>query len=215
MNLALFDFDGTITEGDTFSSFLLFAVRRRRIMLGAVPLSPVVLCYRLGLISARQARPIVSRVGFQGEPANSVREVGRRYAVDVLPRTVRRRALERIHWHKSQGDTVVVVSASLDTYLGPWCESIGVERICTELEERDGRLTGRYRHGDCSGPTKVSRIRAQYELSRYAVIYAYGDTDDDREMLQLAHRKYYRWQEIADWSEAMSLGTAHPDRVNR
>jgi phosphatidylglycerophosphatase C len=204
MNLALFDFDGTITEGDTFSGFLRFAVRRRRIMLGAVPLSPVVLLYRLGLISASHARPIVSRVGLQGEPADSVREVGRRYAAEVLPPAVRRHALERIHWHQAQGDTVVVVSASLDAYLGPWCESIGVERICTELEERNGRLTGRYRHGDCSGPAKARRIRERYELSRYAVIYAYGDTDDDREMLELAHRKYYRWREIEDWSEHIS-----------
>jgi HAD superfamily hydrolase (TIGR01490 family) len=211
MNLALFDFDGTITEGDTFSAFLRFAVRRHRILLGAVPLSPVVLCYRLGLISARQARPIVSRVGLQGEAADSIREVGRRYAAQVLPHTVRRLALERIHWHQAQGDTVVVVSASLDAYLGPWCESIGVERISTELEERDGRLTGKYRHGDCSGIAKVHRIRERYELSRYAVIYAYGDTDDDREMLELAHRKYYRWREIADWSEAISQGMEHPD----
>src|SRR5438034_6194507 len=103
MNLALFDFDGTITEGDTFSAFLRFAVRRRRIMLGAVPLSPVVLLYRLGLISARHARPIVSRIGFQGEPADLVRQVGRRFAADVLPRTVRRHALERIDWHRAQG----------------------------------------------------------------------------------------------------------------
>jgi phosphatidylglycerophosphatase C len=214
MNLALFDFDGTITEGDTFSAFLRFAVRRRRVLLAAVPLSPVVVCYRLGVISARQARPIVSRMGFQGEPANSIREVGRRYAAEVLPRAVRTRALERIHWHQAQGDTVVVVSASLDAYLDPWCDSVGVERICTELEERDGRLTGKYRYGDCSGPAKVRRIRERYELSRYTVIYAYGDTDDDREMLELAHRKYYRWREIASWSEALSEGQEHPDPVS-
>ena len=97
MNLVLFDFDGTITESDTFSAFLRFAVPWRRMVFGAVPLSPVALCYRLGLISARQARPIASRVGLQGEPAESVREVGRRYAAEVLPAhasKVRARALE-------------------------------------------------------------------------------------------------------------------------
>jgi hypothetical protein len=64
MNLALFDFDGTITESDTFSSFLRFAVRRHRIVLGLLALSPVIVCYRLGLMPAYRARPIVSRVGF-------------------------------------------------------------------------------------------------------------------------------------------------------
>ena len=144
MNLALFDFDGTITDRDTFTNFLRLAVRRHRVVLGAIPLSPIVCCYRLGLISAHQARPIVSRVGLQGEPADRIREAGRRYAAEVLPRVVRREALERIHWHQTQGDTVVVVSASLDADLGPWCDRVGVDRICTELEERNGRLTGRY-----------------------------------------------------------------------
>jgi hypothetical protein len=30
MDLALFDFDGTITTGDTFTPFLRFAIPRRR-----------------------------------------------------------------------------------------------------------------------------------------------------------------------------------------
>jgi HAD superfamily hydrolase (TIGR01490 family) len=210
MNLALFDFDGTITKSDTFSGFLRFAVRRHRVVLGAIPLSPVIACYRLGLISAHQARPIVSRVGFQGESAFRIREIGRRYAAEVLPRVIRRQALERIHWHQGQGDTVVVVSASLDAYVGPWCDSVRVERICTELEEHNGRLTGRYRHGDCAGAAKARRIRERYDLSRYALVYAYGDTSDDREMLDLADRKFYRWREISAWSEAAARGLEHP-----
>jgi hypothetical protein len=102
----------------------------------------------------------------------------------------------------------------LDVYLQPWCDSIGVELVCTELEDRDGRLTGRYRHGDCSGPAKVRRILSRYDLSRYPVIYAYGDTSDDREMLELAHRKFYRWREIHDWADAVALGVDHPENVS-
>jgi HAD superfamily hydrolase (TIGR01490 family) len=213
MNLALFDFDGTITDRDTFSSFLRFNLRPHRVVLSALFLSPVVLCYRLGLMTARQARPIASRLRFNDEPVDSIRRLGSRYAAEVLPGVVRGQALERIEWHQRQGDTVVVVSASLDAYLGPWCAGIGVDLLCTELEEHDGRLTGRYRHGDCSGPAKARRIRECYDLSRYAVIYAYGDTNDDREMLELAHRKFYRWREIQDWSETRALGLEDPKRV--
>jgi len=32
-------------------------------------------------------------------------------------------------------------------------------------------------------------------------VYAYGDTPDDREMLELAHKKYYRWHEVSSWDE--------------
>ena len=197
MNLALFDFDGTITVGDTFSSFLRFAVRPSRVALGGLVLTPLVLGYRLRMVSASRARPIVARVGFQGERADSLRELGRRYATEVIPGVLRRNALDRIQWHQRQGDVVVIVSASLDVYLDPWCEVMGVQRICTELEEHNGKLTGRYTNGDCSGPVKARRILEQHELGRYSVIYAYGDTSEDREMLELAHRKYYRWKEVA------------------
>jgi hypothetical protein len=60
----------------------------------------------------------------------------------------------------------------------------------------------------------VRRILERYDLSRYAVIYAYGDTSDDREMLELAHRKFYRWREIQDWSEAVALGVEHPESAS-
>jgi phosphatidylglycerophosphatase C len=192
MNLALFDFDGTITVNDTFSEFLRVAVTPARVVAAMGALAPVGLAYRCQWISASRARPMVARFVFQGRRAALVRELGTRYASDYLPKVVRRRALERIAWHKREGDLVVVVSASLDVYLAPWCDALGVRRVCTELEERNGRLTGKYRFADCSGGEKVRRILAEYEPSRYPVIYAYGDTLEDREMLGIAHRKYYR-----------------------
>ena len=210
MNLALFDFDGTITTRDTFTPFLRFAVRRERILVGSVIFSPLMLGYRLRLVSGRTARPFVARFGFRGEEAAVVRHLGRQYASEIIPGLVRRRATERIEWHKRQGDVVVVVSGSLDVYLRCWCESTGVDLICTELEEHGGTLTGRYFRGDCSGAEKVRRIRERYDLPRYSVIYAYGDTEDDREMLGLAHEKYYRWRKINDWHEATALGTQDP-----
>ena len=90
----------------------------------------------------------------------------------------------------------MVVSASLDAYLVPWCRPLGLDLICTELEISDGRLTGRYVQGDCWGDEKVRRIRERLTLDDYDTVYAYGDTEDDRAMLDLADRKYFRWQEV-------------------
>ena len=196
MNLALFDFDGTITRSDTWTPFLRFSATRRRMLVASVVLSPLIVGYKLGVVPGRKGRPIAARVAFVGKKADVVRELGRAYARDVLPALVRRRALERIDWHKQQGDAVVVVSGSLDVYLRHWCEAMGVDLICTELEERDGMLTGRYVCGDCSRGEKLRRIRARYDLAQYPVIYAYGDTADDREMLEIAHELYYRWKRI-------------------
>ncbi len=214
MNLALFDFDGTVTSSDTWTPFMRFAIRPARMLAGRVLLIPVVAGYRLGMMSASRGRRLAARVGFQGEEAEAVRQLGVEYATTVLPRTLRQSAVERIEWHRSQGDDVVIVSASLNVYLGPWCEGQGLDFLCTTLEERDGRLTGRYVQGDCSGAEKVRRILQRYELSQYAVVYAYGDSGEDREMLDLAHKKFYRWREISNWeevswsSEPVAPGTA-------
>jgi len=110
MNLALFDFDGTITRGDTYQPFLRYAVRWPRVAVGIVPMMPVALAYQMGWLSARSARPIASGLSFIGASADAVRDLGRRYATEVLPRTIRPRAVERIRWHQEHGDTVVVVA---------------------------------------------------------------------------------------------------------
>ena len=202
MDLALFDFDGTITEtdafsgSDSFSAFVRFAVRPSRKVIGWLRLGPMVAGYHLGCVSASRARQAVARVGFQGEPACRVQQLGSKFAAEVLPSTVRPWALERIGWHQNRTDKVVVVSAALDVYLRPWCQALGVECVCTELEEQNGMLTGMYRDGDCTGAEKARRIAKRFPLECYSSIYAYGDTAEDRDMLDLAHRKYYGWDEM-------------------
>jgi phosphatidylglycerophosphatase C len=85
----------------------------------------------------------------------------------------------------------------LCVYLRAWCREMELEVICTEFETSDGMITGRYRDGDCVGPEKARRIREMCRLHEYDVIYAYGDTSEDSAMLQLAHRRFFRWEEIS------------------
>jgi phosphatidylglycerophosphatase C len=50
--------------------------------------------------------------------------------------------------------------------------------------------------GDCCGQEKTRRIRERYTLSEYSAVYGYGDTEEDREMLDMADQKFFRWQEV-------------------
>jgi len=197
VNLALFDFDGTVTVGDTWTPFMKMAVKPPRILAGRVLLAPAYVGYKCGILPPGRVREAAARIGFKGENAAAVRDLGRRYARQALSHSIRPAATERLDWHKARGDDVVVVSASLDVYLAPWCTDRGLSFICTTLEERDDRLTGRCIGGDCSGEEKVRRVRERYALSKYELIYAYGDTADDAPMLELADRKYYRWHEVS------------------
>ena len=197
MNLALFDFDGTITTREMFPDFMRFSVAPHRLAVGKVLLAPWIGGYRMGVVSGNRVRSRIVHFGFRGVPEAAVREAGHAFAHEVLPGVVRPVALDRIRWHQAQGDRVVVVSGSLDVYLSHWCGQQGVELICSRLETAEGRLTGRYLGEQCVGEEKSRRVRESCNLDGFAAVYAYGDTREDLEMMNLADKKYFRWREVA------------------
>lgn len=196
MAIALFDFDGTITTQETMPDFLRRSVPRRRLVIGWLLLAPLVLGYRLGLVSGTLVRRAIVRVGYSGVPRSGLVASGRDFARDHLPAVLRPEAMQRIAWHKAQSHVVVVVSGGLDVYLGPWCEAQGLELLCSSLEHRGGLLTGRYEGKQCVREEKVRRVRGRYDLAGFTEVYAYGDTPEDHDLLGVATRTYYRWQEI-------------------
>ena len=119
MDLALFDFDGTITYRETMPSFMRAAVRPHRKFFGSIFLLPLILGYKARLVSGTVIRTAICYVGFRHIPTHELEAHGRRFAQDFLPTTLRPEAMARIAWHKSRGDTVVVVSGGLDLYLSP------------------------------------------------------------------------------------------------
>ncbi|WP_244579729.1 haloacid dehalogenase-like hydrolase, partial [Escherichia coli] len=78
----------------------------------------------------------------------------------------------------------------------PWCDSHGVELICSSLQQSDGILTGRYEGRQCVLTEKARLVRERYDLATYPTIYAYGDTPEDLDMLAIATKQYYQWQEV-------------------
>lgn len=108
---------------------------------------------------------------------------------------LRAEAMACIVWHRAHGDTVAVVSGGFDVYLHPWCARHGLDLLCSTLAQHNGALTGRHLGRQCVGKEKARRVRAAYDLSRYARIHAYGDTRED-----LAHARWYRWERVATTS---------------
>ncbi|HET6804901.1 MAG TPA: HAD family hydrolase [Frateuria sp.] len=204
-DLALFDFDGTITVRETMADFMYLAVPARRQAWGRLLLAPWVAGYRCGVVPGVAVRAAVVRVGLTGVPVATVQAHGVAFAAEALPALLRPEAVMRIRWHQARGDTVAVVSGGLDAYLAPWCRAHGLALVCSALEDRHGRLTGRYRGAQCVGEEKARRVRARYELARFGRVYAYGDTHEDLALLALAHHRFYRGQELP----------AHGERVSR
>jgi HAD superfamily hydrolase (TIGR01490 family) len=194
MNLALFDFDGTITTREMFPDFMRFAVTPRRLACGKVLLAPLVAGYRLDVVPGSTVRAAIVAFGFRGVAEQDIRRAGEAFASDIIAGALRTNAMEKIRWHQARGDRVVVVSGSLEAYLAPWCRQHDLELLCSQLAVADGVLNGRYLGARCVGNEKVRRIRERYDLDEYAAVYAYGDTHEDDEMLAMADHGYFRWQ---------------------
>jgi HAD superfamily phosphoserine phosphatase-like hydrolase len=166
-----------------------------RLLAGGVLLSPLIALYKLGLVSGSPLRVALAYVCFRGCREEEVRRLGERYA-STLGTVLRSEMLERLRWHRANGHTVVVVSASLAVYLRPFCESVGADLIAAELAACGGILTGKYRGGDCTGREKARRVAERYDLASYELIWAYGDTAEDEALLGLAHRRFFRGREV-------------------
>jgi HAD superfamily hydrolase (TIGR01490 family) len=194
-SLALFDFDGTITHQDMFSLFLHYSASGIRKKVGGVVIMPFYLLYKLRLLPARFMRPISCFIAFSGKETQQVKAIGTQFANDIIPRFLRPEAIDKLNWHRQQGDVIVVVSASLNLYLQPWCEENGYRLLCSELDTEKATISGVYLQGDCSLERKVTRVKEAFSLSDFACVYAYGDTHEDIPMLKLADQAMLNWKE--------------------
>ncbi|NMP33466.1 HAD-IB family phosphatase [Thalassotalea sp. M1531] len=196
MNLALFDFDGTITTEDTYTKFIITSTPNVRLFLGFILLFPVIILYKLNLLPASKVRPLVTWFSFKNRKQHDISDVTNAFVNNYLPKVIRNNMLEKIHWHQKNGDEVYVVSASLSPYLNLWCAQHGVNVLCSKLEIINGQYSGKYVNGDCSGYEKLLSIQNAITLSLFDKVYAYGDTREDLAMLSIADVKYFKGEQL-------------------
>ncbi len=191
-NLALFDFDGTITRKDSFLLFIRYTSGELRFGAGCLVLFPRIVAFLLKRYSNQRLKEDFLRFFFQGTEVQELERQARAFTAELLPRIVRPLALERLREHQQAGDKVVLVSATPALILQPWCDRNGIDLLATELQIRNGRLTGSINGRNCRGQEKVRRILGRYALGEYSAVYAYGDSAGDLPMLDLADHRFYR-----------------------
>lgn len=190
LTVAAFDVDGTLTRRDCVVPFLVRLVGWPRLV--AIALSRPLLLFRTAIGRGDRDRVKAHVVGraVRGIDARRLSEEGSRFATTVASNWLRSDVMGRLSWHREQGHRIVLVSASLRPYLEPFAEHVlgGVDAVlCTDVEiGPDGRCTGRLAGRNCRGPEKARRL-SDWVPASGAVIWAYGDSAGDREMLAMAH----------------------------
>lgn len=185
--IAVFDFDGTLTTKDTLLLFIRFAVGTRRFITGFLLFSPLIVLMKLRLYDNSLCKERLFSWFFRGMAHSEFAELGRRFAgrVTAVARTETTAALAR---HRQEGAAVYVISASIEEWVRPYCELLGVKEVlATQVEvDADGQLTGRFATPNCYGAEKVKRLLAVEPDRDSYHLTAYGDSNGDAEMFAMA-----------------------------
>jgi phosphatidylglycerophosphatase C len=187
-----FDFDGTLTVRDTVWPFISLLVPKRKVL------------KVFAADFARNLRAVVGRdrdflklnvlaKALEGIPAERANRIAEIYADHVLDNWMRSDTCTRLRWHQKAGHTVVLVSASFESYLRPVARRIGIDHVlATRLEvvadaAGDEHLSGHLSGENCRGVEKIQRFR-EWAAAQPGMVfrYAYGDSSGDQELLHAA-----------------------------
>ncbi len=191
--IAAFDFDGTLTRRDTLVPFLVRACGARPVARAVSRVAPKAARARLGRLEAEIHHRDTTKAALlgallAGREGAWLAQAGRDYA-RTLPRRIRPEMAHQVAWHRSHGHELVIVSASLLAYLEPYARSEGFDHvIAVGMEvDRSGLLTGRMTGPNVRGPEKVARLQAWLGGDSPDLLWGYGNSAGDAELLALAH----------------------------
>ncbi len=189
MNLALFDFDGTLTTKDSLGEFVKYAVGTNKYYLKLIIFSPVFILYKTKIMDNSYAKKLFLQLFFKGIEEVKFKKIALDYSNEKLDEILREDIYKKFLDHIKNGDKVLIVSASMRCWLLPFANKHNVDLLSTELEFVDGHFSGNFLTKNCHGREKEIRIKKHLNLADYEHIYAYGDSSGDKEMLQIADHK--------------------------
>ncbi|MBR7030807.1 MAG: haloacid dehalogenase-like hydrolase [Prevotella sp.] len=187
--IVAFDFDGTLTTKDTLIEFIRYACGTRAFLFGFLRYVHLLVLMKLGLYPNYKAKQKVFAHFFEGMKIEEFDGLCQRFAKDNQ-HLLRPKGVEAIQQAMDEGAEVLIVSASIDNWVREMITDPVI--IGTQIEIKDGLLTGRFLTKNCYGQEKVNRILALYPHRSEYHLTAYGDSRGDKELLAFADESHYK-----------------------
>lgn len=193
MNLALFDLDNTLLAGDSDVEWPKFLIARG-------VLDPEYYAERNAVFYQQYKEgtlDIDAFLDFQLSPLarfcrdeldDMHRDYMRQHILPIIPRQAR----DQVKQHQTDGDLVMIVTATNRFITGPIAREFGVEHLIAVEPEQDA--DGRYTGGYCGVPSfkdgKITRLNQWLaergeRLSDYQRVWFYSDSCNDLPLLSL------------------------------
>lgn len=193
MSLALFDMDGTIIDGDTNDiSFNQYLAQ------GLIDKSVIDKLNYFEDLFYKGVLDINEFVRFAVTPLLNFTKEKRDLVLDNIVKNniypkVRLDALKQIKFHKDRGDTVVIVTSTMDYLVEVVARYLKVEYyLGAPMEQQDGRLTGKQAGIVPFQQDKITCVKEfamRHHLSLEGM-YGYGDSVNDIPMLSICEHKF-------------------------
>lgn len=180
MRIDVYDFDGTIYDGDSTFDFVLFCLRRHPAIALSLPALAVsgirLITKQIGLTEFKSA--LFGRMSRHF----SLTEEAKLFWQDEKTRT----KLGAWFYDRPRDLPIVIASASPEFELRYAADILGVKTLIgTRCDDTTGQLIGK----NCKGAEKIARIRAQMGEFEVRAMYT-DDAKADGPLLAIAEEKY-------------------------
>ncbi len=187
--IAVFDLDGTITRRDTLFPYVLhFLAQRPWRLARLLRVLPAACAYLVDRDRARLKAALL-RHALGGESRAALDRWNSTYLPCVIAHDLLAPAVAAIERHRSDGDTLVLMSASVDLYVPELGRRLGFARtLCTGVRWQGDALDGVLATPNLRGEEKARRLADLRAQDDGASFVAYGNSASDLPHLRLADR---------------------------
>ena len=192
-DLYLFDFDGTISNKDSFGHFFLKSFGIKHVLIKLLLNAPILIFTFLTHQKKSKTKELITSILLKGKTLAEIEKLGEYYHLHHINEILRPNAIVMINKLKEDdSNNVWIVSASLDIWLKPFAKGLNVGLLCTEIEYEDAKFTGSFKSANCKGVEKVNRIKKDLDLNHFNNIISFGDSKGDLEMFKISTQYNYK-----------------------
>ena len=185
---AFFDLDRTLLAGFSATAFFRDWLRSGRMSVQTA-VETLVAGARFQLGQVGFSGFVTASMGMlRGIPEEEFDRIAERIFTDWLAADVYPEARALVRAHQRRGHTLAIVSSATRYQVEPLARDLGIPHVlCTRLEVRDGRLTGRIERPPCYGEGKATAARAFAAEHGAELVesYFYSDSHEDLPLLAI------------------------------
>lgn len=188
---AIFDFDGTIFNGDSLKAFSVFSRGWVQVTRSVIRTSPYLIGFALSLISNHKAKELLFASLFANMKYDDFCSLGEKF-VSVIEKKSIPQTIDHINRLQSLGYKIIIASASCEEWIAPWANKNGITTvIATRPQVVNDHLTGFFDSPNCHGNEKVRRIVEKFPdiVNNYIEVFT-DSIKADAPLISLSCRHY-------------------------